>query len=70
MAFYQPSTYQSETASTSLRGNIRPIKVSYDGDPQLEWPISKGDTALLKQIFDSEKDDIEVSFSFHWLLIC
>lgn len=70
MAFYQPSTYQSETALTSLRGDIRPIKVSYDADPQLEWPISKGDITLLKQIFDSEQDDIEVSFSFHWLLIC
>lgn len=44
-----------------MRSDIEPIKVSYDDDPQLDWPISKGDTALLEDLFKSNENNAAVS---------
>ncbi|KAL8719790.1 MAG: hypothetical protein Q9225_003251 [Loekoesia sp. 1 TL-2023] len=47
-------TEQSESSASTPGLDIEPIKVSYDGDPQLDWPIGKGDAALLETLFDPQ----------------
>ena len=59
----QTSTEQSASSGITLRSDIDPIKVSYDEDPELDWPVSKGDTTVLESLFDPQLDNAAVSSS-------
>ena len=61
VGFVQIPSEQSENLTTTLRCDIEPIKVGYDDDPQLDWPISKGDVTLLESLFDPDQDNTAVS---------
>ena len=37
--------------------------VSYDEDPQLNWPVNKGDIDLLKDLFNPSRNDPGVSIA-------
>ena len=61
VGFVQIPSEQSENLTTTLRSDVEPIKVGYDDDPQLDWPISTGDVTLLESLFDPDQDNTAVS---------
>ncbi|KAL8827405.1 MAG: hypothetical protein Q9191_003201 [Dirinaria sp. TL-2023a] len=53
IAFVQPPTEQTEISEITLRSDIEPIRIPYDSDLELDWPVSNGDTKLLEELFES-----------------
>lgn len=52
IAFVQSPTGQAEISEIKLRSDIGPIQMHYDSDPELDWPVSNGETKLLEELFE------------------